>query len=139
MVSQNTCHHTTFWTTEHKTSVAAHSEQIYSTKTPKSCQRIHRLKMTSTQLFLVCVVILISATAASIQEEGVACTAMAIAMPGLLTLQGEKTRFATSAKELSKYHLPAQYRYTWTSIFAVSRYFSDRFDNQCLSNATLLT
>jgi hypothetical protein len=114
MVSQNICHHTTFRTTEHKTSVVAHSEQIYSAKTPKSCQRIHRLTMTSTQLFLACVVILISATTASIQEEGIACTAMAIAIPGLLTLQGEKTRFATSAKELSKYHLPTQYSHTLT-------------------------
>ena len=138
MVSQNICR-TTFrsneMTTEHITSAVTQSEQIYSAKSPKSCKRVHRSTMTSTQLFLTCVVILISITTASIQEEGISCTALAFAMPGLLTLQGEKMRFANSSKELSNYHLPTQYSHPLTFVIAELQCCIDRFGNQSLFNA----
>ena len=79
-------------TTVPTTSIVAHYEEIYLEKSPRSCLSIHRLTMIRTQLFLICMVMLINASTASIQEEGLACTAMAIAMPELQTLKGEKTR-----------------------------------------------
>lgn len=119
-------------TTEHMTSAVTQIEQVYLDKSPKSCQHVHRLTMTSTQLFLTYVAMLISVTTASIQEEGIACTAMAIAMPGLLTLQGQKIRFANSSNKLSNYHIPTQYSHTLTSIIAEIQFCSGRFGNQSL-------
>lgn len=90
--------------TGHSKSVVAHSEQTYSAKSPKSCQRIHRLAMPDTQLFWICAIILVSISNASIHEEGIACTAMAFAMPELLTLQGEICNECKSPTKLPPFY-----------------------------------
>ena len=91
-------------TAGHSKSVVAHCQQTYLAKSPKSRQRIHRLAMPNTQLFWICATILVSMSTASIHEEGIACTAMALAMPELLTLQGEICNECKSPTKLPPFY-----------------------------------